>query len=84
MADIHNDRIQKFHLPVHFVSLCPSATIHLPPPPKGLCWVTEWGSPGFGTSAPIGQFSFPLGISVDSAGGVYVADSNNNRIQVFK
>jgi tripartite motif-containing protein 71 len=84
VADTHNNRVQKFHLPVHLVSLCPSGSIHLPPPPKGLCWVTEWGSPGFGTSAPIGQFSFPAGLSVDPAGRVYVVDSNNNRIQVFK
>jgi DNA-binding beta-propeller fold protein YncE len=37
-----------------------------------------------GNSAPIGQFSFPAGVSVDSAGRVYVVDMYNNRIQVFK
>jgi tripartite motif-containing protein 71 len=84
VADTHNNRIQKFHLPVHFVSLCPSGTIRMPPPPRGLCYVTEWGSLGLGTSTPIGQFSIPAGISVDSAGRVYVVDMNNNRIQVFK
>jgi len=30
-----------------------------------------------------GQFSFPKGIAFDSAGNVYVADSNNHRIQKF-
>lgn len=30
-----------------------------------------------------GQFSTPPGLAVDTAGNVYVADSGNNRIQVF-
>lgn len=35
-----------------------------------------WGSPD-------GAFSYPIGIAVDNAGNVYVADYNNNRIQKF-
>jgi DNA-binding beta-propeller fold protein YncE len=30
-----------------------------------------------------GKFSFPWGVACDSTGNVYVADSGNNRIQVF-
>ncbi|PYE61985.1 DNA-binding beta-propeller fold protein YncE, partial [Aneurinibacillus soli] len=30
-----------------------------------------------------GQFSYPQGIAVDSSGNVYVADTNNNRIEKF-
>lgn len=34
--------------------------------------------------AGLGEFSFPNGIAVDSVGNVYVADSNNFRIQSFQ
>ena len=30
-----------------------------------------------------GQFSYPFGIDVDGSSNVYVADTYNNRIQVF-
>jgi DNA-binding beta-propeller fold protein YncE len=39
----------------------------------------RWGSLGTGD----GQFGSPEGIAVDSAGNVYVADSDNQRIQKF-
>jgi tripartite motif-containing protein 71 len=42
-------------------------------------YTTQWGSYGSGN----GQFYNPSGIIVDSAGNVYVADTNNNRIQKF-
>ena len=41
--------------------------------------VRSWGEPGSGPS----QFYVPHGIAVDSAGIVYVADRENNRIQLF-
>ena len=41
--------------------------------------ITKWGSYGTGD----GQFNGPSGIAVDSSGNVYVADTNNYRIQVF-
>ena len=42
-------------------------------------FVTKWGTLGSGD----GQFNGPAGIAVDSNGNIYVADGNNNRIQMF-
>ena len=41
--------------------------------------VKQWGSYGNGP----GQLNYPAGIAIDSAGNVYVADSNNGRIQKY-
>jgi DNA-binding beta-propeller fold protein YncE len=40
---------------------------------------SAFGSSGSGN----GQFSSPIGIAVGSGGNIYVADTNNNRVQVF-
>jgi len=42
-------------------------------------YVAQWGLPGTGN----GQFKWPCGIAIDTNGNVYVADTNNNRIQEF-
>jgi DNA-binding beta-propeller fold protein YncE len=42
-------------------------------------FLLEWGKPG---DQP-GQFKIPHGISLDSAGRVYVADRENSRVQIF-
>jgi DNA-binding beta-propeller fold protein YncE len=42
-------------------------------------WVRGWGQTGSGP----GQFNKIRGVVVDAAGNTYVADSGNNRIQVF-
>jgi DNA-binding beta-propeller fold protein YncE len=42
-------------------------------------FITKWGSPG----TENGQFARPEGINVDPSGNVYVADTNNNRVQKF-
>ena len=36
-----------------------------------------------GSGSAVGQFSFPTGIHVSPAGEVFVADQNNDRVQVF-
>ena len=42
-------------------------------------FVTKWGTQGTGD----GQFMYLLGVAVDTSGNVYVADTQNNRIQKF-
>ncbi len=42
--------------------------------------LASWGTPG---SQP-GQFLYPRDIAVDSTGRVYVADTDNRRLQVFR
>jgi len=39
----------------------------------------EWGSLGIAA----GQFRIPVGLAVDQAGNVYVADTFNHRVQKF-
>lgn len=41
--------------------------------------VREFGAPG----AVPGQFAFPLGVSFDAAGNIFVFDTGNRRVQVF-
>ena len=42
-------------------------------------FISQWGGSGTGN----GQFLTPTGIAVDSAGNVYVAEGNGNRVQKF-
>jgi len=42
-------------------------------------YLGQWGSAGGGP----GQFRGPIGIAIDGPGNVFVADTNNGRIQVF-
>ncbi|GAA3403214.1 fibronectin type III domain-containing protein [Paenibacillus hodogayensis] len=42
---------------------------------------TEWGKSGGQSGNELGEFTYPNGVAVDSSGNVYVADSDNNRIQ---
>ena len=45
--------------------------------------ITEWGTAGGITGTANGEFSGPRGIAVDAVDNVYVADTDNNRIQKF-
>jgi len=44
-----------------------------------LAFISKWGTTGNGD----GQFTTPNGINTDSAGNVYVAEGNGNRVQKF-
>ncbi len=43
-------------------------------------FTTQWGAGGSG----IGGFDNPAGVAINSTGRIYVADTGNNRIQVFR
>jgi uncharacterized repeat protein (TIGR01451 family) len=82
VADYNNHRVQVFSAPgvfaYKFGSFCgldPSSTEF------GIGCVDPDGSGPLALGD--GQFEFPEGIAVDSAGRILVADSYNNRVQVF-
>ena len=43
-------------------------------------FLRKWGTGGDGD----GQFDRPIGLAIDREGNVYVADTENHRIQVFE
>lgn len=46
--------------------------------------VRALGAPGCKASCGVGEFKKPMGISFDKSGNMYVADTENNRVQVLK
>ena len=50
-----------------------------PAPQEDYTYQRQWGTEGSGD----GQFKTSFGVAVDGRGNVYVADTYNNRIQVF-
>jgi len=75
VSDSDNDRIQIFEMVEG--NTCPSGTDEIV---NGVCFVEEFGTTGTGT----GQFDTPIGIALDTSNDLlFVADSDNDRIQVF-
>ncbi len=76
VSDSGNDRIVIFELVTG--STCPSGTDEVI---DGVCFVEEFGTAGTGD----GEFDDPKGLAYDSVKDLlYVADSDNDRIQVFE
>lgn len=69
--------------PPSIQSTAPSAKSSNSPPitkiANGYSFITKWGSLG----SADGQLSGASRVAIDSSGNVYLADNNNNRIQVF-
>jgi len=76
VADTDNDRIQIFKIVSG--NTCPTGTEEIV---NGVCFVEEFGSSGTGD----GEFDSPMGIDLDETNNLlFVADSDNDRIQVFE
>src|SRR5262249_44534753 len=64
--------------PTNTPATTPTVAFFTPAPDCGT-FLTTWGR--FGSAAS--EFNIPLGIAVDGHGNVFVADTGNNRIEVF-
>jgi tripartite motif-containing protein 71 len=81
VAESNNSRIQKFDSSGNFLRAW-GKNVNGGVGDPGICTVAA--SCQAGTQGGVGgQFSNPNGIATDSTGNVYVADSDNNRIQKF-
>jgi DNA-binding beta-propeller fold protein YncE len=79
LSDKGNNRVEKFDLSGNFISMFGWGVAD-----GGSAFETCTSSCQAGISGSgNGQFSGPEGVSVDSAGNVYVVDSGNSRVQEF-
>ncbi len=62
------------------VAVC-IVVVAVPPSGAATYGVTVAGGNGFGSAAD--QLNSPYGVAVDGSGNVYVADQNNNRVQLW-
>ncbi len=77
----HGQQPQRGHAIVFADSTCsPAAPIDVTLGDAAACGQADWVG---GTSADPGEFNVPRGLAVDGSGQVFVADSGNNRIQLF-
>jgi DNA-binding beta-propeller fold protein YncE len=75
VADTDADRIQQFAIP-DSEGVCPDTAQFVV---DGACFIRTWGNFGTGN----GDLISPIGIAVGNGGQVYVAETTNNRVQVF-
>ncbi len=76
VSDTGNDRIIIFKLVAG--NTCPSGTSEAT---DGVCFVKKFGSSG----SSDGKFDSPSGLALDTINDLlYVADTDNNRVQIFK
>jgi sugar lactone lactonase YvrE len=68
-----NNRVQEFQM----ANPCPSGATQVT---LGVCFIKMWGNYGTGK----GEFKGAQSIAFDSKGNVFVADENNNRVQIFR
>jgi len=74
VADTENNIIQVFE--IISGTTCPSGTDEII---DGVCFVEEFGSSG----SADGKFNSPSGLALDDNGMLYVADTDNHRIQIL-
>ncbi|MCE2507600.1 MAG: fibronectin type III domain-containing protein, partial [Nitrosopumilaceae archaeon] len=76
IADTDNNRIQVFQITEE--DTCPNGTKKIV---DGVCFIEEFGS----TGTSDGKFDSPMGIALDTTNDLlFVADSDNDRIQAFR
>src|ERR1700677_4889072 len=74
---------------VAFISACgnsnnsPTSPAPTPTPTPPYSFVTQLGASAPAAGNGYGQLNFPMDVAVDNSGDVYIADTNNNCIQVF-
>ena len=61
------------------IEILPSNRERKPPPIFGIRYIETLGRTGQGA----GEFRMPLGLAIDEADRIYVADAGNNRVQVI-
>ena len=65
------------------VAACVGAIVLLPQISQAQAQTYSYAFQFGGLGSGDGQFAGPGGVAVDATGNIYVADSNNSRIQVF-
>jgi len=75
VVDTDADRVQQFAMP-DLAGGCPDTTQSIV---DGVCFLRVWG--GFGTGG--GDFINPIGIAAGNGNRLYVAETGNNRVQIF-